>query len=188
MKKKAKIKFKIIWYIKNLFSRNESPKEIYELIQLDKQGLIQIKYKYIKEVKLNHNSGEFFKNITKTFTVIFTLITITIPLITQLINNSRMTLENAINQKIYIIQQQEIPNNEKVEKMEQTYTKLYNDDVISTLLGIEPTEKTINIIINYAIFIGIISFVLLLLSYRCHKKALYYEVLIQYIDEELLKT
>lgn len=173
-------------YIK-IFKSDNLDEEVTKLKTLKNDKLIKEKYDYIIKSKQLTNTGNAIKNFSVISTILISITGIIISTTMQFNDNAVKQMENVLSQKIEIIKYEEITNDEKAKKMNEVYNDYYSDENLELIIGI----KTYETVIKIAAFIGIIgiivSLILLIIARLSYDKAAMYEVLIKYIDDELLK-
>lgn len=162
--------------------------EVDELKKLSKDKLIEKKYWYIQKAKSIREYKEMNNQKTFIITIFLALITIVTPLLYQFTTNHLNLEIGNVSSKIEAIKQKEISDNKKSQEIEMLSNEFYEKGgripealkklhiLISTSLAIQGT---------YCLYL---AFSIRTRQYNILEKAIKYEILIEYIDKELIKN
>ncbi len=176
----------ILLWIKNIIKiiKCDLVKEFAELRLLDITHLKQRKYNYINIAKNSKEAGSIFKNFIGMTAIIITVLGFIVPVFIQTSYNSNNIIKDNIDKKIEIINQKEISVEEKISQQEELSKKLLEaqaDNIESVSSFLDSITKTV---VSVIALDGIIIIIIIFYNY----KNSYYETVVQYIDDELIKN
>ncbi len=176
-------------------SQEELTQEFEKLKSLNQEELVERKLWYNREAKKCRDIAKNFKILINYITILITIVSVVIPLTTQMFNIANNTVSDMLDKKIKIIEQKEISGNKKAEEMMNDFKLAYDykdsdkkNEVNSFGDMFENLFKTLyeNIFI---IALGGIVIILLIsmFSLKYNYRASNYETLAEYINDELIK-
>lgn len=159
-------------------------KEFSELRLLDSANLEKRKYKYINIAKNSKESGNIFKNFIGMSAIIITVLGIIVPFSTETTDNSNSIIKNIIDKRIELIDKKEISPKQKIFEQEELSKQLYEAYIKNMELDSSFSEDIAKIVVSVIALNGII--ILIMIYYN--SKSSYYETVLQYINDELIKN
>lgn len=186
-------------------SQEELAQKFEKLKSLNQEELITRKGWYSRKAKEWRDKANSFKILTNYITILFTVISITLPFAIQMFNMTNNTVADMLDKKFKIIEQKDISGNEKAEEMMKNFKLVYDykDDEV---LGENNKDldkknevnsfwdmfmeffKTLYIWIFLSAIGGMIIVFLISRSFSKYSdKASHCETLADYINSELLK-
>ncbi|WP_346879010.1 hypothetical protein [Clostridium sp. UBA7791] len=159
-------------------------KEFSELKLLDSVNLKKRKYMYINIAKNSKEAGSIFKNFIGMTAIIITILGIIVPVYIKTTDNINNVFKDITDKKIELINQKEIKPEEKISQQEELSKKL-SEAYINNIESVSSYFEGITKIVVWVIALnGVIILIMIFYNY----KNSYYETVVQYIDDELIKN
>lgn len=174
-------------------SQTKLSQEFEKLKSLNQEELVVRKGWYSREAKDCRDIAKNIKNILNMVTIILTILSVIIPVYTQVINKSGEVVNNSFDRAFEIIQHKDIKNKEKEDAMFDLFNSMYGKESkdVNGYNEINILEDTFKTAIGCIAVVGLGSIFMIYFvsmhSSKYNNRASNYEILAEYIDDELIK-